>query len=109
MIKLGVIYQATPTLTLRAGYSDLDQPIPAGETFFNILAPGVVEKHYTIGGSFAVNERNPVSLFVAHMPEVSVQGSNSIPPGFPPAGLDGGNANLHMEENSFGIAWQRKL
>lgn len=109
VIKLGVIYQATPRLTLRAGYSDLDQPIPAGETFFNILAPGVVEKHYTIGGSFAVNEKNSVSLFVAHMPEVSVKGSNSIPPGFPPAGLGGGNANLHMEENSFGIAWQRKL
>lgn len=109
VIKLGVIYQATPRLTLRAGYSDLDQPIPPGETFFNILAPGVVEKHYTLGGSVAVNENHTISVFVAHMPEVSVQGNNSIPPGFPPAGFGGGNANLRMEENSFGIAWQRKL
>lgn len=109
VIKLGVVYQATPALTLRAGYSDLDQPIPAGETFFNILAPGVVEEHYTLGGTYAVNDKNAVSIFIAHMPEVSVQGRNSIPPGFPPAGLGGGNANLHMEENAFGIAWQRKL
>lgn len=58
VIKLGVIYQATPQLTLRAGYSDLDQPILPGETFFNILAPGVVEKHYTLGGE-RCGEREP--------------------------------------------------
>ena len=69
----------------------------------------MVEEHYTLGGSFAVNENHTISVFVAHMPEVSVQGNNSIPPGFPPAGFGGGNANLKMEENSFGIAWQRKL
>lgn len=107
--KIGAVYQATPALTLRVGYSDLSQPVQSGETFFNILAPGVVEKHYTLGGTWAVNDKNAVSVFVAHMPEVGVKGNNSIPPGLPPAGLGGGNANLHMEENSFGLAWQRKL
>lgn len=107
--KIGVVFQATPALVLRAGFSDLDQPIPAEETFFNILAPGVVEQHYTLGATYAVNEKNAVSVYAAHMPEVSVTGSNSIPPGVPPAGLGGGNANVRMQENAIGFAWQRKL
>ena len=41
--KLGVTYAMSPALTLRAGYVTLNQPIPQSQTFFNILAPGVVE------------------------------------------------------------------
>lgn len=107
--KIGVVYQATSALTLRAGFSDVDQPIPAEETFFNILAPGVVEKHYTLGATYDVSEKNAFSVYVAHMPEVSVTGNNSIPPGMPPGGFGGGNANLRMQENAIGFAWQRKL
>jgi long-chain fatty acid transport protein len=39
-------------VTLRAGYVTLDQPIPQSQTFFNILAPGVVEDHITLGATW---------------------------------------------------------
>ena len=49
--KLGVQWAATPLWTLRAGYSTANQPIPESEMLFNILAPGVIEDHVTIGFS----------------------------------------------------------
>ncbi len=102
--KLGVSYDWSKDLTLRAGYATLRQPIPSSQTFFNILAPGVVEDHLTIGGTWAVNDKNELSLGYIHAFSKSVNGSNSIPPGLPP-GFGGGNANLKMHQDSLGIAW----
>ncbi|HVP08011.1 MAG TPA: outer membrane protein transport protein [Burkholderiales bacterium] len=102
--KLGVSYEWSKDLTLRAGYATLRQPIPASQTFFNILAPGVVEDHLTIGATWAVNAKNELSLGYMHAFSKTVNGSNSIPPG-PPPGFGGGNANLKMHQNSLGIAW----
>src|SRR5450759_4842931 len=41
--KLGVQYAVNSTLTVRAGYGKSDNPIPARDVTFNILAPGVVQ------------------------------------------------------------------
>jgi len=48
-VKLGVQYEAANDWTWRAGYSHGNQPIPKSEVFFNILAPGVMEQHFTAG------------------------------------------------------------
>lgn len=109
VVKLGAQYQATPALTLRAGYSKSDQPVPAGETFFNILAPGVIEEHVTLGATWSFSDRNAVSVAYMHGLEQTVHGANSIPPGLPPAGLGGGNADIHLAEDSLGVAWQHKF
>ena len=47
--KFGLQYAASPALTLRAGYAYAKQPIPESEVLFNILAPGVIEQHITVG------------------------------------------------------------
>jgi long-chain fatty acid transport protein len=44
-----------------------------------------------------------------HAFEEKVSGRGSIPPGFPPAGFGGGNADLKMRQNSLGIAYGWKL
>ncbi len=36
-------------LTVRAGWNHGKQPIPSSQTLFNMLAPGVVEDHLTLG------------------------------------------------------------
>ena len=54
VVKFGVQWAASENWTWRAGYSKCDQPIPASEVLFNILAPGVVEDHLTFGFSRAV-------------------------------------------------------
>jgi long-chain fatty acid transport protein len=47
--KLGLRYKAGEDWTWRLGYSYGEQPIPASEMSFNILAPGVMEHHITAG------------------------------------------------------------
>jgi long-chain fatty acid transport protein len=106
--KLGVSYAFSEVLTLRAGYSDLEQqPIPASETFFNILAPGVVDRHYTIGATYA-RDVHELTFHAMHAPRVDIRGSGSIPDAalpVPPASFGGGEADIFLEETLFGISY----
>jgi long-chain fatty acid transport protein len=106
--KVGVSHRASSSLTLRAGYSHNSQPVAAGETFFNILAPGTVQDHYTLGATWAVGG-GELSGFFAYAPAKTVNGSNSIPAGNPPGGFGGGNANVRLKETIIGLSYGWKL
>ncbi len=104
VIKFGVRYRISPQWQLRAGYAYNTQPIPANQTFLNILAPGVVQNHITAGTTWTAASGLEVSGFAAYAPTTTVNGSGSIPPGYPPGGFGGGEANIHLSETSFGLA-----
>jgi long-chain fatty acid transport protein len=96
-VKTGIAYDATKSLTLRVGYNYSTQPIPDNQTYFNILAPAVVQHHVTAGVTWRFNKNWEASAFYAHAFEQSVNGSGNY---FgPPA-----NANLKMSQDSVGIA-----
>ncbi|MES2013301.1 MAG: outer membrane protein transport protein [Pseudomonadota bacterium] len=103
-IKVGASYAYNESLTLRGGYNHTNQPIRSADTFFNILAPGVVEDHVTLGATWVLANKGELSIAYMHAFEHSVNGSNSIPN----VPLGGGNANLKMYQDSLGIAygWQ---
>jgi long-chain fatty acid transport protein len=107
--KLGAVWQASPQLTLRGGFSVNQQPIPSSETFLNILAPAAITRHASVGASWAINAHNEISASYVRAFEQKVHGNGSIPPGFPPAGLGGGNADISLSENQFGLAWGYKF
>jgi long-chain fatty acid transport protein len=109
VLKLGVNHQYSKDLVLRAGVSVGDQPVPSSETFFNILAPGVVQNHLTLGATWTTASGGEWSGFYARAFGQSVAGSNSIPGGFPPAGYGGGNASLHLQEDLIGISYGWKF
>lgn len=100
VLKIGLSYEMRPGLVLRGGYSHGRQPIPEGETFFNMLAPGVIENHLSLGATWTLSNGHEVSLAYTHGFKKTVNGSNSIP-----ANFGGGNANLTMDQNSLGIAY----
>ena len=102
--KLGVSYDYTPELTLRGGFNHSDQPIQTSETLFNTLAPGVVQDHLTLGGTWKRSGGNEVSVAYTHGFRGTVNGSGSIP-----ASFGGGEANIHLEENQLGVAYAWKL
>jgi long-chain fatty acid transport protein len=103
--KIGAMYELNPKVTLRGGFVTLKQPIPESQTFFNILAPGVVENHVTLGATFQMSATGELTVSYMHAFETKVNGQGSIPPGFPPAGLGGGEANLRMSQNALGVAY----
>lgn len=100
VIKLGVSYDYAPDLTLRAGYNHSGQPIPSSQTFFNILAPGVVQDHLTLGSTWKSSKNGELSLAYTHGFNKTVNGVNSIP-----ASFGGGNANISLSENILGVAY----
>lgn len=98
--KLGVTYAPSEKLTLRAGYSHNDQPIPKGQTFLNILAPGVIQDHVSVGATYKLDERQELSLAYTYGLKQKVDGVNSIALPF-----GGGEANLEMQQHILGVSY----
>ena len=92
VIKTGLAYEVSPTLTVRVGYNHTTQPIGSSEIFFNQLAPGVVRHHATLGATWQANASTEVSFFYAHAFKETVSGN----PGFP--------LSLQMDQDSFGLS-----
>lgn len=102
--KLGVSVEVNNNLTIRAGWNHNDQPIPTSQTFFNLLAPGVVQDRLTLGATWGVSQNSELTIAYMHAFEKKVNGSNSIPSAF-----GGGEANLKMYEDSLGVAYSWKM
>lgn len=98
VFKLGASYALSDTLTLRGGISAGRQPIPSSEVFFNMLAPGVIENHLTLGATWQLGDGKELSVAYMHGFEKTVSG------GLPPM-LGGGTADLRMHQNSLGVAF----
>lgn len=103
--KLGISHELSNDLTVRAGWNHGKQPIPSSQTLFNMLAPGVVEDHLTLGATWKLAKDSEISGMYMHAFKKTVNGSGSIPPGPP---LGGGEADLTMYQDSLGIAWGKK-
>ncbi len=76
--KLGLQWVASPGLTLRAGYAYAKEPIPEIEVLFNILAPGVIEQHVTVGASANVGAKTKLNLAIVRALSKSVTGPNPL-------------------------------
>ena len=94
VIKLGVQWQATPKLALRAGYNKSQNPIEGRDVTFNILAPGVITTHVTLGGTYALTPSTEMTVAYMHAPRQSVTGGS---PNF------GGTETIGMSQNSLGL------
>lgn len=98
--KVGFDYKLSPSLTLRAGYNHSGLPFDASQTFFNILAPAVVQNHISAGATWSLHSGKEISIAYQHAFEKTLDGVNSIPTAF-----GGGEANLRMYQDSVGISF----
>lgn len=95
--KLGLEYQATRNLLLRAGYNKGDNPVTEENVTFNILAPGVVTKHYTLGATYRLSEATEISGHYMRAPTVRVRGESALP-------LPGLRESIDMEQESLSVS-----
>jgi long-chain fatty acid transport protein len=103
VVKLGVEYKYNDKLTLRAGFNKGSNPVKSGEQTFNILAPGVVTDHYTLGMTYGVTKDSELTVAYMHAKENSVSGGTN-----PYFGV-GGTETIKMYQNSLGIAYGMKF
>ncbi len=76
IFKMGLQFTASEKLVLRAGFSTGNQPV--SEVMFNMLAPGVIEKHLTMGATLKLSEKNELTFYLMHAFSNSVSGPNPM-------------------------------
>jgi len=107
VFKLGVAYAMNDKWTLRAGIDIGGNPIPSQDVTFNIIAPGVVKNHYTLGFTFAPSKADEISGAFMYAQRNSVTGSSLFNNVFPAPVA--GSETISMREFSLGIGWGRKF
>lgn len=99
--KAGVQIEGKNGWTWRFGASTGDQPIPESEVLFNILAPGVMEEHFTVGFTKELRSGRKVNFALMHAPSVAVSGPNPLEvPGFQTIELE-----MDQWEVELGYSW----
>jgi long-chain fatty acid transport protein len=105
--KVGVEYQLDPAWTLRAGYNFSENPIDSANVTFNIIAPGVVQQHLTLGFSYNMPDKSSITVAYMHAFKNTVTGSSMFNAILGPGA--GGTEEISMYENSLGIAWGKQF
>ena len=80
MFKIGAEWEANDQWTLRAGFAHNQQPVSGDDVTLNLLAPGVVQSHFTAGGEYVLNDRHSFEFGVMFAPKKSVSGIEVTPP-----------------------------
>jgi len=80
--KLGYEWSmaGSPNVRYRVGASFGENPIGSSEALFNIMAPGVIENHYTAGFTRKLSDGREYSVSVMYAPESSTSGTNPLDP-----------------------------
>ena len=104
--KLGVEYEYSKELKLRAGYNYGKSPVrnDLDSVTFNILAPAVVEQHLTLGGTWTLANKSELTVAYMHAFSNSVSGPSATAL----LGI-GGTEKLKMHQDSLGIAYAIKF
>ena len=100
--KLGAEYKLNQQMTLRAGYSYADSPIDGkdpGEATLNIIAPGVIEHHLTLGMTYTMGNGDEMTVAYMHGFENEVSGNSTF----------GGTDTTTMYQNSLGFQYSWKM
>jgi long-chain fatty acid transport protein len=98
--KFGAAWRMNDALTLRAGYNRSDNPITSRDVTFNILAPGVMKDHYTLGFTYSGIPDSEITGSLMIAPRQSVTGASS---------QFGGSETIGMRQTMLGVAWSRKF
>ena len=108
VFKLGVQVEINDRWTVRAGYNHTDNPIQAQDVTFNILAPGVIKDHVTLGATWKWDARNEITGSFMYAFENSVEGPSLFNSFFPP-GAANMQEKIEMYEWSLGVQWSRRF
>lgn len=101
IFKFGAQWEVDSELTLRAGYSYTNQPIPSSEMLFNILAPAVIRHHITAGATIKLSDTDVLHVGGMFAPNSTQSGPNAFDP---PQGI-----TLEMYQLELSVGWSRRF
>ena len=104
--KLGVAHQMDANTTVRAGWNYGKQPISASQLDFNLLAPAVVEHHFTFGMTRALDKNSDISMHAMYAPNVTL---NGVAAGASASDGTGAISKLEMSQYEIGVQYSKKF
>lgn len=105
--KLGINHELNSQWTIRGGVNIGENPIDDNQNLFNILAPGVVEKHLTVGFTYSPDDYSEISASYMHAFRED-QSYNYIGTAAPFTGF-GYNTEIGMDQNALEISYGMKF
>lgn len=100
VLKLGFQWQYDAKLTLRAGYNHTNNPVSGANVTFNIIAPGVIQQHYTAGLTYALDNKSELTMAYMYAPKNTVTGTSA---------LSGTPETINMSQQSLGVQYGWKF
>ncbi len=104
--KLGAEYKYNDNWTLRAGWNHCDNPVQPANAMVDLLVPGVITDHLTLGGTYTTASGNQWTFAYVHAFGNSVTGPALAPNGQP---IPGDMITTRMDQDTVGIAYAWKL
>jgi len=101
ILKFGVQWEQSSQNIFRLGYSHSDQPISSDQVLFNILAPGVIQDHITVGYTRVLDDNSEISFLLMHALKESVEGVSAFDPTQ--------TIELEMQQFELGVSWAKKF
>jgi len=103
--KIGVNYDYNSQWTFRAGFNYAESPYDKDQALFNVLAPGLVEKHATVGFTYNPSTTSEVTVTYMHAFRNSVKYDYNGSGAFTGFGFSAANA---MSQNAIeaSYAWK---
>jgi long-chain fatty acid transport protein len=99
VFKLGVQWEMSPKVTLRAGYNRSDNPVTSANITPNLIAPGVMTSHYTLGATYAMSPTSELTWALMYAPRERVTGPSML----------AGTESVSMRQTSIGLQWGMKF
>lgn len=87
-------------------YCQRTNPVSSSETTVNVLAPGVVKQHISLGAEWQLTPKSSLIASFVHTFENETKGDTTVPPPGPIA-LDA--YNLKMKQNAIGVAYSQRF
>lgn len=98
VLKIGAEWKYDPTFTFRAGFSVASDFTDGNQALFNVMAPATTKYHYTLGGTYNINDRNAINLSYAYMPEEELKGRS-------PNITQSQSGSIFMEQQEIELSW----
>ena len=106
VFKLGIDHELNSQWTVRGGVDIGGNPIDEDQNMFNIIAPGVVENHLTLGFTYSPDQYSEITANYMHAfyedQSYTYQGTG----GFAPFSYD---TKIGMDQNAFEISYGVKF
>jgi long-chain fatty acid transport protein len=97
VFKLGVEWKQSQNLTVRAGYNHTNNPVSGPNVTFNIIAPGVITDHYTLGATYKLDDKSDLTFAYMYAPKNTVTGTSGLNPD--------ATETIYMSQQSLGVQY----